>query len=547
MSVRPVAILAYSKDTNQELSKLDEERMSVANLFEDTDLTVKVDSKITPEKLEGLWLKYRDEVMVFHFGGHAGPSVLQLNQDEFTAKVVFAKGISDFIEKFCRNIKLVFLNGCSTEDQASYFLDRGVSAVIATEMPVKDEVASCFAERFYTFFLKNNLSLRDAFDAAQMSLTGRFGSSRATDENGDLNAALLVANLRDLAGFDVADPHRGPLHIGRQLPADTALYQLKIHPEKPQTENETFQDWGAGFARQTGIKKTDDPLQAKSAGVDAKSYLLCNRSKQYPEFEKVLQQKRAGQAPDPFFFFVHAEEEHCPDDLSERFTHYGLPALCRQNGFAEEIDLAEPDVFSGGNPNDPANPTRDLFKTRLSELYKTSFDGEDAHDNLLCKLIRRPGNEEVLVVLHRLSPEEWSDYSDPALRAELNGKIETLLRYYIGDFSRYLRDGFSERLIVVFSIQYYEPDPFFPALFQRLETEFTINRVRVLGNLPRVRKTDLNRWQDEVLQQQFFLVNDVFLDRKGAPAMDLPFFDAKKILIPQIELFNRSKARDVHT
>ena len=533
MSAYPVAILAYSHDPSGALPEIRKEMASVEKLFLETNLDSYPDPQTTPEKLEALWLKYRERVLMFHFGGHAGPSVLQLNQDDFTARIVFSQGVSDFIGRFCPNVKLVFLNGCATEDQALYFLQNGVSAVIATEMPVKDEVASCFAERFYTFFLKNKLSLRDAFDAAQMSLTRKFGTSKITDNAGNVNVELLVDD----------ENVRGPLQIGKKIPNNTDLYILKTHPAQAGVEQETFEQWSPGFDRQANIRKTDDPLQAKPVGVHKKSYLKCNRSRQYSEFEKVLQQKRAGQAPDPFFFFIHAERVHCPDYLPERFMLFGLPEKSQM----EEIVLEEPDLFSGGNPADPANPTRDLFKTRLSELYKADFDGEDAQNNLLCKLMRRPGDEEVLVILHRLSPEDWSDSADPTLSAELNGKLETLLRYYIGDFSRYLRNGFSERLIVVFSVQYYEPDPFFSDLFQCLGTEFTSDRVRVLSNLPRVRKTDLDRWQDEVLQEPFFYVNDIFLDRKGAPALDLPFLDASMILISEILKFNQGKARNVHT
>ena len=534
MPVVPVIFLAFSHDPDRDLPGVREELQTVMSVFDRTTFFPDHRWQVRQDEIENAFEKYAGQLRIFHFSGHADPSKLQVNNYSFNPTNIFSEGLSQNIGLFCKEIKLVFLNGCSTKEQVQFFINKGIPAVIATSRPVRDKVACEFAKRFYQKYTNegSSLSLQLAFEATLNSIETDFGVLRSSATK--INYELLDETVRGI--FQIKKEDNEP------------LYQLYTNPGTPGIAAETFRDWGGEAAKpRENIRKADDVFQIKSAGVDAKSYLLCNRSKQYPEFEKVLQQKRAGQAPDPFFFFVHAEEEHCPDDLSERFTLYGLPALCRQNGFAEEIELAEPDVFSGGNPDDPANPTRDLFKTRLSELYKICFEGEDAHNNLLCKLMRRPGDEEVLVVLHRLSPEEWSDYYDPELCADLNGKIETLLRYYIGDFSRYLRDGFSERLIVVFSVQYYEPDTFFPDLFQRLETEFTTNRVRVLGNLPLVRKTDVDRWQDDVLKEKFFLVNDIFLDRKGAPAAGLPFFDAKKVLIPQIEQFNRSKAPDVHT
>lgn len=534
MPFDPVIFMAFSHDPNRELPGVPEEYHKVMSIFDRTSFFPLNRWQVRQDEIESVFEKYASKLRIFHFSGHADPTKLQVNNFAFKPVNIFSEGLSRNLGLFCREIKLVFLNGCSTEEQAKFFINKGVPAVIATSRPVRDTIACAFANRFYQKFTSEGsaLTLQLAFEATLNSIETEFGLLRPPGKK--MNYDLLDDLSRGIFNLKKTD--------------NEPLYKLHINPNTPAIASETFSDWGGKATQATGnIRKADDASQIKSGGVDAKSYLLCNRSRQYPEFEKALQQKRAGQAPDPFFFFVHAEEKHCPDDLPERFTYYGLPAICRQNGFAEEIVLSEPDLFIGGNPADPDNPTRDLFKTHLSELYKSCFQGEEAHDNLLCKLMRRPGDEEVLVVLHRLSPEEWSDYCDPALRAELNGKIETLLRYYIGDFSRYLRDGFSERLIVVFSVQYYDPDPFFPDLFQRLETEFTPSRVKVLGNLPPVSKTDIKRWQDEVLQEQFFLINDIFMDRKGERANELPFFDAKKILSAQIEHFNSTKAANVHT
>lgn len=533
MPVNPVVFLAFSHDPTDDLPGVRQELQTVMSVFDHTTFFPDHRWQARQDEIENAFEKYADKLRIFHFSGHADPAMLQVNNNLYTPVTIFSEALSRNLGLFCRQMKLVFLNGCSTKAQAEFFLDNGVPAVIATSRPVIDTVACAFAERFYKKFTSEgaSLSLQAAFNATLNSIDTDFGKLRLAGSK--LNTNLLAQKAR--GSFRLKKGDHEP------------LYTLYINHKMPGIAMETFRDWGGTPASSGNITIVGDPLQMKSGGVDKECYLLCDRVQQYPEFEKVLQKKLSGAAPDPFFFFVHAEEEHCPDDLPERFNRYGLPAFCQQKSFSEEIVLSEPDVFRGGNPDDPVNPTRDLYKIRLSEIYKEHFEGEPARTNHLCKLFRRPGDEDVLVVLHRFSPEEWSDYYDPAASEALHVKVETLLRYYIGDFSAYLRNGFSERLIVIFSVQYYEPDAFFPDLFQRLEQDFTANRVKVLGNLPPIRKSDVGRWQDETLKEQFFLVKDVFLDRKGTPAESIPFFDAKKILIHLIEQFNRAKAADVKT
>ena len=51
---------------------------------------------------------------------------------------------------FKENLKLVFLNGCSSEGQAKELVAAGISAVIGTVTSINDEVASTLAIRFYS-------------------------------------------------------------------------------------------------------------------------------------------------------------------------------------------------------------------------------------------------------------------------------------------------------------------------------------------------------------------------------------------------------------
>jgi WD40 repeat protein len=78
------------------------------------------------------------------------------------------------------NLKLVFLNGCSTRPQVQSLLDAGVPVVIATARPIKDKLARQFAVAFYEALTAGGeaapaggRSLRAAFEAAQAYVLGQ--------------------------------------------------------------------------------------------------------------------------------------------------------------------------------------------------------------------------------------------------------------------------------------------------------------------------------------------------------------------------------------
>ncbi len=51
-----------------------------------------------------------------------------------------------------RGLHLVFLNGCTTDEQAKELLDAGVPVVLATQVSIADDLAAEFSTRFYQAF-----------------------------------------------------------------------------------------------------------------------------------------------------------------------------------------------------------------------------------------------------------------------------------------------------------------------------------------------------------------------------------------------------------
>ena len=69
-----------------------------------------------------------------------------------------AKGIAELLGEE-KELKLVVLNGCSTKKQVQQLLQHGIKAIIATSVPVKDQMALDFANQFYQALVISNLIL----------------------------------------------------------------------------------------------------------------------------------------------------------------------------------------------------------------------------------------------------------------------------------------------------------------------------------------------------------------------------------------------------
>lgn len=109
----------------------------------------------------------QQELLIFHFGGHADGEQLQF-RDAGGQVAGLAENLS-----LHPQLKLVFLNGCNTQAQAVQYLDAGVPAVVATTCSVADGQAMQFAEVFYNALAKGH-TLEEAFVRAKgaMKLSG---------------------------------------------------------------------------------------------------------------------------------------------------------------------------------------------------------------------------------------------------------------------------------------------------------------------------------------------------------------------------------------
>lgn len=118
------------------------------------------DSATSVSKLTEYLVLFRDYITLFHFSGHAGRDALLLEKQPANAT-----GIADLLEQ-CPKLKLIVLNGCSTQGQVERLLAlKNKPVVIATSAPVGDRAATQFSISFFQALGEQFLSIEEAFQA----------------------------------------------------------------------------------------------------------------------------------------------------------------------------------------------------------------------------------------------------------------------------------------------------------------------------------------------------------------------------------------------
>jgi hypothetical protein len=119
--------------------------------------------------------RFRDHIAILYYAGHANSYQLLLESASGGQGAAHAEGLAAFLGQQ-RALELVFLNGCSTEQQVQGLLDANCAAVIATSQAIDDRVAMDFASRFYAG-LGGGVSLERAYNEAVAAVQTQTGSN----------------------------------------------------------------------------------------------------------------------------------------------------------------------------------------------------------------------------------------------------------------------------------------------------------------------------------------------------------------------------------
>jgi len=154
----PVILLAFANDKQNTgagyLRGLTQERNAIRDALmkaEENGLCqVIVEPDVTVDRLFDVFQNsaYRDRIAIFHYGGHADSYSLLLESASGGKATAHSEGLVSFLAKQ-KSLKLVFLNGCSSQKQSEELIAAGLPAVIGTSQSINDTIATGLSTRFY--------------------------------------------------------------------------------------------------------------------------------------------------------------------------------------------------------------------------------------------------------------------------------------------------------------------------------------------------------------------------------------------------------------
>lgn len=170
----PLVFLAFANDQDNHLPLLEEERKAITAelipLASKQYFQLFTESSATTDDISSYVAEFKDRILIFHYGGHADSTKLILADQ--TAN---SDGLAQLLG-LQSDLKLVFLNGCSTREQVEQLFDAGIPAVIATSVPIADSSAKIFAAIFYKA-LATRHDLESAFKIAAADYLMKAGES----------------------------------------------------------------------------------------------------------------------------------------------------------------------------------------------------------------------------------------------------------------------------------------------------------------------------------------------------------------------------------
>ncbi len=156
--------LSFANSREDPLPSLKEEEESIygvlARRMALQHYNIHRDGEATTSSIAEYLLLYKDFITVFVFSGHAGRDQLLASDGKANAL-----GIAQLLGQ-CPRLKLILLNGCSTQGQVARLLALpSKPVVIATSAPVQDRAATQFSISFFQSLVEQSSNVQEAFTA----------------------------------------------------------------------------------------------------------------------------------------------------------------------------------------------------------------------------------------------------------------------------------------------------------------------------------------------------------------------------------------------
>ena len=175
MSQRPIIYAAFANDFDEHLPLLNREskviNRALRGLHDKQMIEVMREESAEIEDIFDIFNAYGERIVIFQCRARgwlsSSPPRSRRN----------AKGLAELIGSI-PNLQLVFLNGCSTLEQVQLLHEAGVKAVIATSVPIGDQMAMEFAQQFYQT-LANQHTIQRAFDRATSFIKTKYEDQKS--------------------------------------------------------------------------------------------------------------------------------------------------------------------------------------------------------------------------------------------------------------------------------------------------------------------------------------------------------------------------------
>lgn len=179
----PVILLAFANERTNDgfLRHLTRELKLILNALEPAIQKGRCHVKILPAASQEEIIKvfqdewYAGRIWIFHYGGHADEDELWLTNEAGGNQAFFSYGLATFLGAQS-SLRLVFLNGCATEDHAQLLLEANIPATITTSRAINDSLAQRFATIFYQG-LAGGASIEESFTEAEGAVLGELGTA----------------------------------------------------------------------------------------------------------------------------------------------------------------------------------------------------------------------------------------------------------------------------------------------------------------------------------------------------------------------------------
>lgn len=385
------------------------------------------------------WQDDGNDLVLFHYGGHAYGNGMFLNSTEDEVKKSGIKGLaSKFGDLANKKDLVVVLNGCETEGQVDDFLDNGVKAVIATVKKIDDDMAVGFANTFYQELLRDN-SIQTSFNRAEQYVIDEFPASDFERTEGKRSFYKSVEE----------DPDKG-----------------NPFPWILRGDEDFLTDW-----RLPGLNEVGEESSEEEKGIPPFAKFQCNRTKQADRFHQDYKKKRRKKEKVQFIF-IHGPEQQGHNGLFERFAQDNIPRYYSRKDDEEEDndyeDKLTVEKFYRIESSEDEEIAKEKLLTGLFELFEAPFNemDDDPFDQPLKRLLKSNSLENTRCV-------------------SVHAKVtNTAWKKHTGSFIRWILDTFQKEGK---NLPDDAPDIliFFSVIYEQQEDSGILSKVKFWGKKPK--------------------------------------------------------------